>query len=122
MVENGTELVLISQDLDWCEARLPEGSVGFIRRRDVVTVNLSHDEPEPPVDACKSSSERPSQDPGAMARIHSIHDEHYSSGVSNDEFLAIRCAPPVMRERSRQALEDSDGKINEAIKRLEKTS
>jgi len=122
MIENGTELVLISQDPDWCEARLPDGSVGFIRWRDVVTVNLCHDEPEPPLDACKSSSERPSQDPGAMARIHSIHDEHYSSGVSNDEFLAIRCAPPVMRERSRQALEDSDGNINEAIKRLEETS
>merc|ERR1711941_14238 len=66
-----------------------------------------------------SPSRSAASNAASLARIHRIHDEHYSPRMQSEEFLAIRCAPPIMREQSRQALQEAEGSVQQAISTLE---
>lgn len=60
------------------------------------------------------------QTEAALTRLHHIRDEHASPQMKSHEYLAERCAPPLLRERSRSSLEASHGNVEEVLDALYK--
>eukprot|EP00931_Biecheleriopsis_adriatica_P063398 TRINITY_DN38387_c0_g1_i1.p1 TRINITY_DN38387_c0_g1~~TRINITY_DN38387_c0_g1_i1.p1 ORF type:complete len:1234 (-),score=282.91 TRINITY_DN38387_c0_g1_i1:19-3720(-) len=128
MILNGTELCTVEEDGDdWLKVECG-ATRGFVRKRDVVVTDLRHvrdanvqaeSRTEQEGEGLEAAPVEPSraaaQAAAAMARIHEVREEHASSKMQNQEFVALRCAPALLRERSRRSMEATGGNIEEAL-------
>lgn len=126
---NGTELQVLENGGDWC--KVTAGNViGWVSTRDMITVALSgsvDSQEHICLDSGAANSDSPAdnafeaaQTEAALTRLHRIRDEHASPQMKSHEYLAVRCAPPLLRERSRSSLETSHGNVEEALHALYK--
>lgn len=129
LLPNGTELQVLENGGAWCKV-MASNVIGWVNTRDMVTVALSGsvdsgqriglDSASINLDSPADDASEAVQTEAALARLHRIRDEHASPQMKNHEYLAVRCAPPLLRERSKSSLEASHGNVEEALDALYK--